>query len=143
MKAATTAEQCQNLDDLIAEVVSDAEPTLLANQQGHHAVLLSLDEYNSWQETLYLLSNPANAAHLRESIAEAEAGRVVEKELIDFVKLAFTESAWSERVLDDEERHLGHFARSSHAQETLPRLRGRVPCRLAGHRRAAGPVPHR
>ncbi len=47
------------------------------------AVLLSLDEFNSWQETLYLLSNPANAAHLRGSIAEAEAGQIVERELID------------------------------------------------------------
>ena len=83
MKAATTAEQRQNLDDLIAEVVADAEPTLLSNQKGHHAVLLSLDEFNSWQETLYLLSNPANAAHLRRSIAEAEAGKVVERELGD------------------------------------------------------------
>ena len=38
-------------------------------------VLVPLDEYNSWKETLYLLSNPANAEHLRRSIAEAEAGR--------------------------------------------------------------------
>lgn len=83
MKAATTAEQTRNLDDLIAEVVADAEPTLVSNHQGHHAVLLSLDEFNSWQETLYLLSNPANATHLRESIAEAEAGRIVEGKLVD------------------------------------------------------------
>ena len=83
MKAATTADQCQNLDDLIAEVVDDAEPTLLSRRQGHHAVLISLDEFNSWQETQYLLSNPANAAHLRKSIAEAEAGKFVERELVD------------------------------------------------------------
>ncbi|RKZ93063.1 MAG: hypothetical protein DRR19_02305 [Candidatus Parabeggiatoa sp. nov. 1] len=24
---------------------------------------MSLDEFNAWQETLYLLSNPANAEH--------------------------------------------------------------------------------
>ncbi len=83
MKAATTVEQCQNLDDLIAEVVVDAEPTLLSNRKGQHAVLLSLDDFNAWQETHYLLSNPANAAHLRKSIAEAEAGKIVERELID------------------------------------------------------------
>jgi antitoxin YefM len=83
MKAATTLEQCQNLDDLIAEVVMDAEPTLLSSRNGQHAVLISLDEFNAWQETSYLLSNPANAAHLRRSIAEAEAGKIVERELID------------------------------------------------------------
>jgi antitoxin YefM len=33
--------------------------------------MLSMDEFNAWQETAYLLSNPANAARLRKSIAEA------------------------------------------------------------------------
>jgi antitoxin YefM len=36
---------------------------------------MPLDEFNSSKETLYLLANPANAAHLRRSIAEAEAGK--------------------------------------------------------------------
>jgi PHD/YefM family antitoxin component YafN of YafNO toxin-antitoxin module len=34
-----------------------------------------LKDFNAWQETLYLLSNPANAEHLRQSIAEAKAGK--------------------------------------------------------------------
>jgi hypothetical protein len=34
-------------------------------------------EFNSWQETLYLLSNPANAEHLRQSIAEAQIGKTM------------------------------------------------------------------
>jgi antitoxin YefM len=36
--------------------------------KGSKAVLMSLDEFNSWQETLYLLSNPANAEHLRRAL---------------------------------------------------------------------------
>jgi len=44
---------------------------------------MSLDEFNSWQETLYLLSNPANAEHLRESIAQAKMGKTQERELIE------------------------------------------------------------
>jgi antitoxin YefM len=39
---------------------------------GEQVVFLSLDEYNSWKEALYLLANPANAEHLRRSIAEHE-----------------------------------------------------------------------
>jgi len=44
---------------------------------------MSLDEFNSWQETLYLLSNPANAEHLMESIKQAKSGNKSVKELID------------------------------------------------------------
>jgi antitoxin YefM len=42
---------------------------------GDQVAVMPLDEFNSWKETLYLLSYPANAAHLRRSIAETEAGR--------------------------------------------------------------------
>jgi antitoxin YefM len=42
-----------------------------------------LEEAAADAETLYLLSNPANAEHLRRSIAEAKAGEVYERELLD------------------------------------------------------------
>lgn len=44
---------------------------------------MSLNEFNSWQETLYLLSNPANAEHLQESIRQANLGQKRVKELIE------------------------------------------------------------
>jgi antitoxin YefM len=42
-----------------------------------------LDEHNTWKETLYLLLNPANAEHLRTLIAEARAGQIDERYLLD------------------------------------------------------------
>ena len=83
MNATTVKEAKKNLDRLIEQVNADAEPTIICGDQGQKAVLLSLEEFNSWQETLYLLSNPANAEHLRQSIAEAKAGKTLERELID------------------------------------------------------------
>ena len=83
MNAITVNEARNNLDRLIEQVTADAEPTIICGDQGQKAVLLSLDEFNSWQETLYLLSNPANANHLRQSIAEAKVGKTVERELIE------------------------------------------------------------
>jgi antitoxin YefM len=46
-------------------------------------VLLSLEDYESLQETAYLLRSPANAARLSESIAELEKGGGVVKSLGD------------------------------------------------------------
>ena len=83
MNATTVQEAKKNLDRLIEQVNADAEPTIICSDQGQKAVLLSLEEFNSWQETLYLLSNPANAEHLRQSIAEAQTGKTLERDLID------------------------------------------------------------
>lgn len=63
--------------------IMDAQPTIVCNNLGKQAVLMSLDEFNSWQETLYLLSNPPNAQHLQESIRQAKTGKKIIKELID------------------------------------------------------------
>jgi antitoxin YefM len=41
--------------------------------KGGQVVLMPLEEFNSWKETLYLLASPANVALLRRSIAEAES----------------------------------------------------------------------
>ena len=76
MNATTVQEAKKNLDRLIEQVNADAEPTIICGEQGQKAVHLSLEEFNSWQETLYLLFNPANAEHLRQSIAEAKTGKI-------------------------------------------------------------------
>ncbi len=83
MNAITANEAQQNLNRLIKQVISDSEPTIICNEKGEKVVLLALDEFNSWQETLYLLSNPANAKHLKKSIAEAQMGKTSEQELLE------------------------------------------------------------
>ena len=83
MNAVTLADAKANLERLIEQVLADAEPAILCTEKGDKVVLVSLDEFNSWTETLHLLSNPANAAHLRQSIAEAGAGKLEEKTLVD------------------------------------------------------------
>lgn len=83
MRAVTAAEARRDLERLIARVVADAEPAILITEAGQQVVVLPLDDYNAWQETRYLLLNPANAEYLRRSIAEARAGAVEERELID------------------------------------------------------------
>lgn len=77
MNAITVNEAQNDLTRIIEQVSSDAEPTIICGEQGQKAVLLSLEEFNAWQETIYLLSSPANADHLRQSIAETKDEKVV------------------------------------------------------------------
>ena len=84
MNATTVREAKKNLQRLIEQVNADAEPTIICGDQGQKAVLLSFEEFNAWQETLYLLSNPANAEHLRQSIAEAKYGKPLKN--ISFIR---------------------------------------------------------
>jgi antitoxin YefM len=83
MNAVSLKDAKLHLEELVERVIADAEPTIVLTESGEQAVLLPLNEYNSWKETLYLLSNPANADHLRKSIAEARKGNVQERELLE------------------------------------------------------------
>jgi len=72
-----------NLKAVMDGVTVDHVPTLITRQRGEPVVMISLAEWNSMAETEYLLSSPNNARRLRESIAQMDAGKGVERELID------------------------------------------------------------
>ena len=69
MQAVTLKEAKLNLERIVEQVIADAEPAIVVTESGEQVVFLPLDEYNSWKETLYLLSSPANADRLRQSLA--------------------------------------------------------------------------
>ncbi|GBO51612.1 YefM protein [Pseudanabaena sp. lw0831] len=75
MDAMTTQQARHDLDGLINRVIDNVQPTIICNDKGNKAILMSLDEFSSWQETLYLLSNPVNAKRLLNSIQELKVGR--------------------------------------------------------------------
>lgn len=76
MNVVTLKEAKLRLEQVVAKVLADAEPAIVVTESGEQVVVLPLDEYDSWKETHYLLSNPANAEHLRRSLAEAKTGNV-------------------------------------------------------------------
>lgn len=72
----------KDLASALDKVTEDRNPVLITRQSGEPAVLISLKDYNAYEETAYLLSNPKNAQRLRKSLANARAGNVMQKDLI-------------------------------------------------------------
>ncbi|MDA8328218.1 MAG: type II toxin-antitoxin system Phd/YefM family antitoxin [Betaproteobacteria bacterium] len=67
----------------ITNVVQDADVTIISRRDAEgDAVVMSLDSYNSIMETLYLASNPANAAALAKAIAQDKAGQAQARQLL-------------------------------------------------------------
>ena len=84
MRAITYSEARENLKSVIDQVVSDCAPTMIVRRKGQEgAVLISESEWASIEETIYLLRSPANAKALLEGIAELDAGKGIERDLID------------------------------------------------------------
>jgi antitoxin YefM len=71
----------QNLKKHLDKVCDDRAPLVVTRRSAEPVVVLSLTEYEALEETLHLLSNPVNAERLAKSIAQAEAGQLVEHEL--------------------------------------------------------------
>lgn len=73
----------QNLATVMDEVCATREPVVVTRQNAGAVVMMSLEEFNAFEETLHLLRNPRNAERLMRSIADADAGNLVEHGLID------------------------------------------------------------
>ena len=74
MNAISYATARTNLATTMANICNDHTPVIITRKGGDPVVMMSLEDYNAIQETTYLLSSPANARNLLESIAELEAG---------------------------------------------------------------------
>ena len=68
MRTISYSEARQNLSATMMKAVEDHAPILITRQNGEACVLMSLEEYNSLEETAYLLRSPANARRLMDSI---------------------------------------------------------------------------
>jgi len=83
MDVLTFTETRQNLKDVMDRVVEDHAPVVVTRQRGESVVMVSLADWTSLEETARLLSSPANARRLAEAIAQLDAGRGDERDLIE------------------------------------------------------------
>lgn len=72
-----------NLAKTMKQVCEDHEPIIISRQQEEPVVMLSLEDFNSLEETAYLLRSPENARRLLESVAELAKGGGGERSLAE------------------------------------------------------------
>jgi antitoxin YefM len=83
MNAISYTAARENLAATMDRVCADHDPVIITRNRDQAVVMMSLDDYESLQETAYLLRAPANARRLLESIAELQSGPGIAKSLAD------------------------------------------------------------
>ena len=83
MRIVKFSEARDNLKRVIDQVVDDADIAVISRRDAPDAVVMSLETYNSWMETVHLMKTPANAAHLMKSIKQLRSGKAKERALLD------------------------------------------------------------
>ncbi|UII21691.1 type II toxin-antitoxin system Phd/YefM family antitoxin [Fulvivirga ligni] len=73
----------QNLKSFLDKVFVSHDPLYVSRANGEDVVVMSKSDYESIQETLYLLSSPKNADRLAKGIEEYEHGKGLKKDLIE------------------------------------------------------------
>jgi len=72
--AVSISQAREKLFPLVRQVNEDHVVIEIVARNGGNAVLMSAEDYESLQETLYLFSTRANAVHLLRGLAEAREG---------------------------------------------------------------------
>ncbi|MBX3607902.1 MAG: type II toxin-antitoxin system prevent-host-death family antitoxin [Piscinibacter sp.] len=81
MDVITYTEARGELKSVMDRVIHDREPVIVTRKKNEAVVMISLEEYNSINETLHLLRSPKNARRLRRAVEQLEAGSGTEREI--------------------------------------------------------------
>ncbi len=81
MRTISFSEARSQLKAVCDRVVEDASVTIITRRDAEDVVVMSLAEWNSWKETEYLLTSPANARRLTDSLTQARAGKAKPRNL--------------------------------------------------------------
>jgi antitoxin YefM len=84
MRTTSYSNLRKNLANEIDQVTADHEPVIITRDRGRApAVLMSLEDFASYEETRYLLASPKNAERLRAAIESLDQGGGVERNLAE------------------------------------------------------------
>jgi antitoxin YefM len=83
MKYISYTKLRSNLAHIMDEVCDNHDPLVITRQDSRPVVLLSLEDFESIEETLYLMRNPVNAKRILDSLNSIELGNVKERDIIE------------------------------------------------------------
>lgn len=86
MTAMTYTAARENLASTMDRVCADHDPVIITRNRDQAVVMVSLDDYESLQETAYLLRSPANAKRLLDSIESLNKGKNLKKSIKDLAE---------------------------------------------------------
>ncbi len=75
MKVISIEELSANLDNVLDKVNEEHKPVFITRSEGKTAVLISLEDFQSYKETLHLIANEKNEKRLNDAIQEIEENR--------------------------------------------------------------------
>jgi antitoxin YefM len=81
MKTLTYTAARENLAKTMQQVCDDHAAVVITRRRDQAVVMMSLEDYESLEETAYLLRSPRNAQRLREAVDQLRDGRGTEREL--------------------------------------------------------------
>lgn len=85
MTAMTYTAARETLASTMDRVCQDHDPVIITRNRDQAVVMISLEDYESLQETAYLLRSPANAKRLIAAIDDLNKGKVIKKSVADLV----------------------------------------------------------
>lgn len=65
------------------QVCEDHDPIIVTRKNNESVIIMSLEDYESLNETAYLMQSPKNAKRLIDSIEELKAGKGKERDLLE------------------------------------------------------------
>ena len=83
MEVLNYTEFRNNLTENLNKVTQDSEVIVVSRGKGKNVVVMSLDEYNAFKETIYLTSTRTNRKRLDDAIEEMEKGKFRKHKLIE------------------------------------------------------------
>ena len=83
MDAISYTQIRQNFAETMNQVCEDHKPIIITRQKSPPVVMLSLEDYNAIEETIYLLKSPKNAERLAKALGDLESKRFIERNLIE------------------------------------------------------------